>query len=204
MNFALDIASVYLTYEFQPAQSSSAALPNEIRLARSHDQASTFSTPMVVSTNASLNALPHVAVDPSISNSFGTVYLAWSGSSASNNSTEVLVSDSVDQGASFSFPRPISPTPPGVQSSPVLEVDTAATVAVCFYSTPARAPISAYSCATSSNLGATWQTQRLATPALVGFDALAGDSQFLSTGFFTAFEVNSNGARTVVGSSNPQ
>jgi hypothetical protein len=199
---AFDLGSnVFVTYEFQ----TSAGRPNEIRLVTSLDQGNTFSAPTVVRTNASLNAFPQVALDPSLPN-FGTLYLTWSGSSASGGSTEVLFADSLNQGATFSAPQPISAIPHGVQSNPVLDVDGSGELAACFYTRPDAAVsgnLASYTCATSSNQGAAWQTQVLARPVPTGFDTVARDSQ-LGPGFVTAYEASSNGGRAVMGSTNPQ
>jgi hypothetical protein len=194
---------VYLTYEFRPFQGPA---PNEIRFARSLDQANTFSTPIIASTDAINNALPHLGVDGSNLGSRGTIYLTWSGS-PTGNSTDVLVSDSVDEGVSFSFPRSISAgSQAHFQARSVVTVDNDAQVAACFYETPGNSPSSSsvysYNCATSFNKAASWTVQRLASSAPIGFDAVAGDFLLQNDGFFTSFELqNGSGQRRVFGQS---
>jgi len=194
---------VYLTYEFRPFQGPA---PNEIRFARSLDQANTFSTPIIASTDAINNALPHLGVDGSNLGSRGTIYLTWSGS-PTGNSTDVLVSDSVDEGVSFSFQRSISAgSQAHFQARSVVTVDNDAQVAACFYETPGNSPSSSsvysYNCATSFNKAASWTVQRLASSAPIGFDAVAGDFLLQNDGFFTSFELqNGSGQRRVFGQS---
>lgn len=197
---------VYLTYEFRPFHDPNTPVPNEIRFTRSLDQANTFSTPIIASTDAINNAVPHLAVDGSNLGSRGTIYLTWSGS-PTGNSTDVLVSDSVDEGVSFSFPRSISAgSQAHFQARSVVTVDNDAQVAACFYETPGNSPSSSsvysYNCATSFNKAASWTVQRLASSAPIGFDAVTGDFLLQNDGFFTSFELqNGSGQRRVFGQS---
>ena len=197
---------VYLTYEFLPFHDPNTPAPNEIRFTRSLDQANTFSTPIIASTDAINNAVPHLGVDGSNLGSRGTIYLTWSGS-PTGNSTDVLVSDSVDEGVSFSFPRSISAgSQAHFQARSVVTVDNDAQVAACFYETPGNSPSSSsvysYNCATSFNKAASWTVQRLASSAPIGFDAVAGDFLLQNDGFFTSFELqNGSGQRRVFGQS---
>jgi hypothetical protein len=194
---------VYLVYEFV---GSSFAQPNEIRFMRSLDHGKTFSKALTVSRDAVINAAPQLAVDRTASRTRGTVYLTWSGS-PTGTYTDILVSDSTDLGVSFSFPRPITAAPgPGVgryQSNPVVAVDGDGEVAICFYQTPSNKPSStavySYDCATSFNRAATWQAQRIADSAPVGFNSIASDSLLGRDGFFTAFEIQASGKTYVVG-----
>jgi hypothetical protein len=192
---------VYLTYEFL----SSSPLPNEIRFTRSLDQGKTFTTAISVSKDAINNALPQVAVDRTTSTHRGEIYLTWSGT-PTGTYTDVLVSDSVNFGLSFSFPRPISPAPAAgsgrFQTNPVIAVDNDGQVVDCFHSTPSNVPtgtsVYSYNCATSFNHAASWTAQRLATFAPVGLDAVTSDFLLHTDGFFTAFELTSAGQRHVV------
>jgi len=201
---AFDLGSnVFVTYEFQ----ASAGRANEIRLVTSLDEGNTFGAPKVVSTNAALNAFPQVALDPSQTEFFGTVYMTWSGASASGGSTEVLFVDSFDQGASFSAPQPISEISHGVQSNQVLDTTFLGELAACFYSRPDQAVpsnLSSYTCATSLSQGTTWQTQQLATNVPSGFGTVTRDMQLDTGGLIAAFEANSKNGRTVMATVNPQ
>jgi hypothetical protein len=198
---------VYVTYEFRPFQTAGAPpIPNEIRFTRSLDQGVTFSARMIVSKDAINNALPQIAVDRTGLRSRGEIYLSWSGA-PTGTYTDVLVSDSLNFGASFSFPRPISPAPAaGVgrfQTNPVLSVDKDGQVADCFYDTPTNSPTSSsvysYNCAASFNNTASWQAQRIASSAPAGFDAVTSDFLLGSDGFFTAFEFQTSTQKWVVG-----
>jgi hypothetical protein len=199
---------VYLAYAFHPSLPIFGAPPasNEIRFTRSLDQGNTFSTPMVVSTDAINNALPHLAVDRTNSTHRGEIYLTWSGT-PTGTYTDVLVSDSVNFGLSFSFPRPISSAPAAgagrFQTNPVISVDNDGQVAACFYATPTNSPTSSsaysYNCATSFNHAASWTAQRIVSVAPVGFDALTSDFLLHNDGFFTVFELQTSTGRHVVG-----
>ncbi len=203
---------VYMTYEFLADQNGpgTPVVPNEIRFTRSLNDGATFSTPIVVSKDAISNGLPQIAVDRTSSTHI--IYLTWSGS-PTGTYTDVLVSDSLNYGLSFSFPRPISAAPAAgtgrFQTSPVLAVDNDRQVAVCFYATPSNTPTStsvySYSCATSFNRAASWTVQRLASSAPVGYDAVTSDFLLHNDGFFTAFDLQVSGQRHVVGekSDNP-
>jgi hypothetical protein len=196
---------VYVTYEFHPQSSS--PLPNEIRFTRSLDQGKTFTTAINVSKDAINNALPQLAVDRTTSTHRGEIYLTWSGT-PTGTYTDVLVSDSLNFGLSFSFPRPISPAPTAgngqrFQTNPVIAVDNDGQVVDCFYSTPSNVPtgssVYSYNCATSFNHAASWTAQRLATSAPVGFDAVTSEFLLHVDGFLTAFELTSAGQNHMVG-----
>ena len=195
---------IYVTYEFQAFNGSS----NEIRFTRSLDYASTFSTPIVVSTDAITNAVPRLAVDRTTSKFRGAIYLTWSGMPRATT-TEVLMSESFNLGASFSFPRSVRSTSQGTQVSPVVAVDNDGQVTNCFYMTGTNTPTSSsnyfYNCSTSFNHGATWPSyQKLVTSAPPGFNALTSDFLLHNDGFFTAYEVDSNGTRFVNGQSSDE
>ena len=199
---------VYVAYAFHPFPPVPAgpSASNEIRFTRSLDQANTFSTPIVVSKEAIDNAMPQLAVDRTTSTHRGEIYLTWSGS-PTGSYTDVLVSDSVDFGVSFSFPRPISPAPAAstgrFQTDPVITVDNDGQVAACYYETPTNSPTSSsaysYNCNLSFNHTASWQSQHVLSPVPVGFDALTSDFLLSADGFFTAFELDHSGVRWVVG-----
>jgi hypothetical protein len=192
---------VYVAYLFIGNNS-----PNEIRITTSVDGGATFSTPMTVSQTAINGAQPVLGVDRTSSGNRGEVYVAWSGS-RTGNSTDVLVSESLNSGASFSFARPINPAPVTgaghFQINPVLAVDNDGQVAVCFYETPGNLPASnsvySYNCALSFNHAATWQVRSVKTGVPVGYGAVTSDFLLHNDGFFTTFEVQANGTRSVVG-----
>jgi hypothetical protein len=196
--------AVYVTYEFDPI--TSPATPNKIMFASSSNFASTFSTPVRVSNDAIDNAMPQIGVNRTNSPHRGSIFITWSGSPAGTY-TDVLVSDSLNAGVSFSFPRPISPTPSAnagrFQSNPVIAVDNDGQVQTCFYNAGSNAPTSSstysYNCATSFNNAATWQIQRVVNSAPVGSDAVTSDFLTHHDGFFTAFGLQNNGTRRVVG-----
>jgi hypothetical protein len=195
---------VYVAYEFVGLSTTSAPPPpNEIRFSRSLDNGKTFSAPITVSNDAIDNALPQLAVDRTTSAFRGTIYLTWSGKPR-GTTTEVLMSDSLDQGGSFSFPRSVRATSQGTQVNPVVAVDNDGQVANCYYVTGTNTPTSSsnyfYNCLTSFNHAATWtQYQKLVTSAPPGFDALTSDFLLQNDGFFTAFEVSASGQSHVVG-----
>ena len=191
--------NVYLTDEFVGESGN----PNAIHFLRSTDHGNTFSAPMIVSKDAINNALPQLAVDRTKTSFRGTVYLTWSGKPR-GTTTEVLMSESLNHGASFSFPRSVRSTSLGTQINPVVAVDNDGQVATCYYVTGTNTPTSSsnyfYNCLTSFNHAATWASyQKLVTSAPPGFDALTGDFLLLNDGFFTAFELASSGQRHVVG-----
>jgi hypothetical protein len=200
---------VYVAYEFVGVSANGVpAAPNEIRFTRSVNDGASFSAPLTVSKDAINNALPELAVDRTSLRSRGTVYLTWSGT-PTGTYTDVLVSDSVNFGLSFSFPRPISPAPAAgtgrFQASPVIAVDNDGFVAACFYETPHNQPTSSsvysYNCAGSFNHGASWQQQRIAASVPAGYDAVTADFLLHTDGFFSAYEISSSGRRFVVGRS---
>jgi hypothetical protein len=196
--------NVYVAYEFVGQQGN----PNQIRLTRSLDNANSFGAPLIVSTQATNNALPQLGVDRTTLGSRGTIYLTWSGS-LTGTYTDTLISESVDSGLTFSLPLPISPAPSAgsgrFQTNSVLAVDNDGQVQACFYETPTNQPtnssVYSYNCATSLNRGITWQVTPVIAAAPVGYDAVAADFSLHNDGFFTAFEVQTNGTRSVVGQS---
>jgi hypothetical protein len=198
---------VYVAYEFLPSQTSPGPiLPNEIHFARSTDHGQTFSAPLKVSNLAGQNALPRLAVDRTNSPHRGQIFLTWSGAPAGTY-TSVLESDSLNAGLSFSFPRPVNGTPGAglgrFQANPVIAVDNDGQVQICYYNTPTNTPTStsvySYNCASSFNHAATWQLQRVANSAPVGYDAVTSDFLTHHDGFFNAFELQTNGVRHVAG-----
>ena len=195
---------VYLTYEFRQQTGTPTLDAKEIRFTRSLNQGQTFSAPIVVSKDAIDNARPQLAVDRTTTTFRGAVYLTWSGMPR-GTSTEVLMSDSLNQGVSFSFPRSVRATSAGTQVNPVVAVDNDGQVATCYYVTGTNTPTSSsnyfYNCLTSFNHGTTWTSyQKLASSAPPGFDALTSDFLLTNDGFFTAFELPGSTTRKLVGS----
>jgi hypothetical protein len=194
--------NVYVTDQFV-GQSGN---PNAIHFLRSLDHGNSFSTPLIASTQATTNPLPQLAVDRTGSGSRGEIYLTWSGSQTGTY-TDTLVSESLDGGASFSFPRPVSSAPSGgsgrFQSNPVIAVDNDGQIQECFYETPTNQPtnssVYSYNCATSLNQAITWQVAPITGAAPVGYDAVAADFLVQNDGFFTAFELTGAGQQHVVG-----
>jgi len=191
---------LYVAYEFIPQSAPGGS--NEIRFSRSLDYGKTFSAPLHISA-ALGNTMPKLAVDRTTSAFRGTIYLTWSGKPR-GTTTEVLMSDSLNQGVSFSFPRSVRATSQGTQVNPVVAVDNDGQVVDCYYVTGSNTPTSSsgyfYNCLTSFNHGATWTGyQKLVTSAAPGYDSLTSDFLLGSDGFFTAFEVPASGQRHVVG-----
>jgi hypothetical protein len=203
-----DGSAVYLTYAFTGFNENTLApTVNEIRFRRSLDHGATFGAIERVSTQAIANATPKLAVDRTHSPHRGQIFLTWSGQ-PNGTYTSVLESDSLNGGASFSFPRPVNGTPATgagrFQANPVIATDNDGQVQVCYYNTTTNTPTSSsvysYNCATSSNHAATWQLQRVANSAPVGYDAVTSDFLTHHDGFFTAFELQSStGQRHVAG-----
>ena len=195
-------SKVYVAYAFTP-QFGDPSLPKEIRFTESLDHGVTFSTPVKVST-ALNNANPKLAVNRTFSPHRGNIYVTWTGS-PSGTGNEVLVSESLDGGASFSFPRPINaaPTTGRTQAFPVIAVDEDGQVQDCFYNTgtntPSSSSVYSYNCATSFNYAASWQLQRIVNSSPVGSGALAADFLRHHDGFFTAFDVQASGQTHVDG-----
>ena len=198
---------VYLTYSLTGTNSTTGTTSgNQIRFMRSLDGGVTFSTPIDVSRDAIDNAAPKLAVDRTGLRSRGEIYLTWTGT-PTGTYTDVLVSDSVNFGLSFSFPRPISPAPAAgtgrYQANPTIAVDNDGQVAACFYNTnnnqPTSSSVYAYDCALSFNRAAGWARQQVASAAPAGFDSVTNDFLLHNDGFFTAFELQASGQRHVVG-----
>jgi hypothetical protein len=197
---------VYVTYEFVGTAGTVPAAPNEIRFTRSLNNVASFSAPITISNRAIANAEPQIAVDRSVSGNRGEIYVTWAGA-PSGTYTDVLVSDSLNSGVSFSFPRPITPPPAAVagrfQTNPVIAVDFDGQVAVCFYNTPTNSPASSsvysYNCATSFNHAASFTTRVVKSGVPVGYDSVTSDFLLHNDGFVTTFEQQVNGTRNVVG-----
>ena len=201
--------AICVAYEFMKQEPfTGKAIRNEIRFSRSLNHGSTFSAPIIISTDAIASSPVELAVDRTKSRYRGSIYLAWSGK-PSRTYTDVLVSDSLNSGASFSFPRAISPSPTAntgrYQADPVIAVDNDGVVAACFYETPRNQPgsssVYSYHCGASSNHGATWQEQSIANSVPVGLNALTSDFLLHNDGFFSAYETFSSGKRYVMGRS---
>lgn len=202
-----DGTAVYLTYAFTGFnENTGAPTVNEIRFRRSLDHGATFGAIEKVSTHAIANAMPKLAVDRTHSPHRGQIFVTWSGQ-PNGTFTSVLESDSLNNGASFSFPRPVNGTPGAglgrFQANPVIAVDNDGQVQVCYYNTPTNTPTStsvySYNCATSGTHAATWTLQRVSDSAVVGYDTLTTDFLTHHDGFFTAFELEAKGVRHVAG-----
>lgn len=197
---------VYVAYALAGSSINGEPPVNEIRFTHSSDHGNTFSAPMVVSRTATGNATPQLAVDRTNSPHRGEIYLTWSGAPAGTY-TSVLESDSLNAGESFSFPRQINGTPGAglgrFQANPAIAVDNDGQAQICYYNTPTNTPTStsvySYNCATSFNHAATWQLQRVANSAPVGYDAVTSDFLTHHDGFFNAFELQTNGVSHVAG-----
>jgi len=98
-------------------------------------------------------------VDRTTSSFHGAIYLTWSGKPR-GTTTEVLMSDSLNFGVSFNFPRSVRSTSQGTQVNPVVAVDSDGQVADCYYVATTNTPMSStnyfYNCLTSFNHAATW------------------------------------------------
>jgi len=199
--------AIYIAYEFMKQEPlTGKPIRNEIRFLRSLNHGKTFGPPTTVSTDAVALSRVQMAVDRTNSRYHGAIYLTWSGK-PSGTYTDVLVSDSLNAGASFSFPRAISANPAAntgrYQTDPVIAVDNDGLVAACFYETPHNQPshtsVYSYNCGASFNHGATWQAHSIANSVPVGYGALTVDFLLLNDGFFGAYAILSGGKRSVVG-----
>lgn len=200
---------VYVVYEFVALDVTGAPAANEIRVVRSVDHGQSYSDPVTVASVAIDNALPQIAVDRTNSRNRGQIYVVWSGS-LNGKHTDVLLSDSVDEGATFSFPRAIT-SPPVVsagrfQTNPSVAVDNDGQAAACFYQTrtdtPSASSVYSFQCLMSSSHGATWQVSTVHSNVPVGYGAVTTDFLLHNDGFFTVFEIANGGAsggRRVVG-----
>lgn len=134
---------------------------------------------------------------------------------------DVVVARSSDGGRSFNAPVTVSPTPSSFagrgrdQFFPGISVDYRGTVGVCYYDRREHATndvIDRY-CATSQNRGVSWNEQRVSTanwtPAhaadavinlfyIGDYDAVSSDFLLQNPGFFSSFEVQTNGNPDVV------
>ena len=196
---------VLIAYEFQ-AFNDGSGTPNQIRVIRSSDNGKTFGARAVISTTATANATPQLGVDRTVSANRGEIYLAWSGSPLGTY-TDILVSESLDGGATFSFPRAPSGAPGAgfgrFEEDPTIAVDNDGQVAVCFYSTgsntPSSSSIFSYNCGTSFNHAISWQWQRLLRSAPPGFNAVTSDFLMHNDGFITVFGERNSGVLSLFG-----
>jgi hypothetical protein len=197
--------AVYIAYEFQGNADGAGAALHEIRFVRSLDHGQTFSAPTVISSDAIYDNPPQIAVDRSSSSRRGEIYVTWPGS-PSGSGSEILASESVDGGVSFSFPAPISAGPSGsalTQVNPALATDASGMVAACFDQTPSNTPdtnsVYSHLCATSFNNGASWQVQAIDSAVISDVEGLASDFLLRSSGFFTGYRKTSSGQPFVFG-----
>jgi len=134
---------------------------------------------------------------------------------------DVMVAKSVDGGQTFTAPTAVSPQSPTFtgrgrdQFFPGLAVDRRGYVGLCYYDRrqePVNTAIDRY-CSFSQDHGASWQEQRVShagwTPAhaadgvinlsyIGDYDALTSDFLLQHSGFFGAFEVQTDGNPDVV------
>lgn len=137
---------------------------------------------------------------------------------------DVVVARSSNGGRSFTAPVTVSPTPSSFtgrgrdQFFPGIAVDNRGVVGVCYYDRREHATndvIDRY-CATSQNGGASWNEQRVSaanwTPAhasdlvinlfyIGDYDSISSDFLLQNPGFFSSFEVQTDGNPDVVGAS---
>ena len=85
----------------------------------------------------------------------------------------------------------------------MIAVDNDGQVQTCFYETPTNQPttssVYSYNCATSGNHAKTWKLRQIVGSALAGYDAVTADFLLQNDGFFTPFEEDVNGTRSVFG-----
>jgi hypothetical protein len=134
---------------------------------------------------------------------------------------DVMVAKSVDGGQTFTAPAAVSPVSPNFtgrgrdQFFPGVAVDRRGNVGVCYYDRrqdPANSLIDRY-CSISQNHGVSWQERRVSEASWVpahaadgvinltyigDYDALTSDFLLQHSGFFGAFEVQTNGNPDVV------
>jgi hypothetical protein len=135
---------------------------------------------------------------------------------------DVVFARSSNGGRSFTAPTLVSPQPGSFtgkgrdQFFPGIAVDNRGVVGVCYYDrrrNPANDVIDRY-CATSQNRGGSWSEQRVSTgnwtpvhaaddfinSSYIGdYDAVSSDFLLQNQGFFSSFEVQTNGNPDVVG-----
>jgi hypothetical protein len=135
---------------------------------------------------------------------------------------DVVVAKSSDGGRHFTAPMTVSPAPSSFtgrgrdQFFPGIAVDNRGVVGVCYYDRrqhPSNDVADRY-CATSQNGGASWSEQRVSaanwTPVhaaddllnlfyMGDYDAISSDFLLQNSGFFSTFEVVTNGNPDVVG-----
>jgi hypothetical protein len=179
--------------------------------------------------------VPTMAVDNSKHRGNGAIYIAWSDGrdnpqvdvvapTGMYNFSDILLTKSTDGGATWSVPRPVSPTPedfagPGRdQFQPALAVDRAGVLAVCYYdrrNDPQNNAVDHY-CSVSGDQGHSFddirQTNRSWIPAhgadlftdsgyLGDYDTLAPHLAADDGGFFSSFQIIENDTPSVHGRS---
>jgi hypothetical protein len=177
-----------VAYEFFPLTAN-----NEIHIARSTNQGSTFGP--IVTVNAGvvpngangvlqgtfrINEFPQLAIDRSAGPSRGTLYVVWSDgrdnivadiATGTYAYPDVLLAKSVDGGQTFSAPLAISPTPASFtgagrdQFFPGVAVDKSGHVGVCYYDRRSSPDNTAIDrfCSVSVDNGLSWSEQRVST-----------------------------------------
>jgi hypothetical protein len=215
----------------------------EVRLRRSADGGASFASTVVVAegtaasvlgfnnlqANFRTNAFSSLTVDHSAGPHRGALYLVWTDASLHQvhdflgdlfgdpdySFGDIVLSTSNDQGATWSTPRLVSPTPASFsgagrdQFMGGVSVDTNGTVAVCYSdrrNDPNNFTIDHF-CSLSRDQGTTFQdvretlsswTPTRATDAFLNFsymgdyDGVSSDATGVNPGFFSTFQVQTN------------
>lgn len=230
---------VYVAYELIGADFCT----REMRAAASSDNGQTFGTPVKIDDIVAAGdglllqggfrpgfEFPTIAVDRTAGPNAGTVYVAWHdgrrvqvsdplGVCGTYNYTDIFVSKSTDQGASWSSPvlvnNTVEPLPSGLgmdQYQPGLSVNKNGLVGITYYSRSKPNWLIKRQYSTSTN-GVSWSTpgqmDSTSWPALKGQDSLAStdymgdydtttiDATGTSASFFGSFSDNSAGSPDV-------
>jgi hypothetical protein len=149
-------------------------------VARSTDGGTTWSKPIRISNNPVADdvdpdtgfplrtgadiggGLPDIAVDPGS----GALYVVWEDSRFGGTHNDIVMSKSTDGGLSWSAPKKVNQSPPGVPAyTPMVDVLPDGTVAVTYYdirnNTPAPGLDTDYFVAVSSDGGGTWDESQI-------------------------------------------
>ena len=211
---------------FHFGKGSGIAAPNAsfTGVARSTNGGANWSKPIVVSNNPVANdvdpdtgfplrtgadiggGLPDIAVDPSS----GALYVVWEDSRFGVTYNDVVMSKSTDDGRTWSSPKKVNQTPPGVEAfTPMVDVLADGTVAVTYYDirnntpNPSVLETDAF-VVVSHDGGSTWDESRITpvsfddTTAPVSRGYFLGDYEGLANDgtAFKAFFVQTNSGNT--------